>query len=288
MCDPTIVRATRAQRRGYGERPPSRALVSSYPHAFRAQASGARLVAVVAALALAVVATTPALAQEATSIAGPRVLAYTLDHQSAADAVSLVREMLSPMGTVELQPGGNTLVLRDHDSVLGRVETALERFDHPPRALRFDIHLLRASNRAGRGGAPETVTRRLREHLKFEHYDLLAEVPVTALEGQEITYSLGSRYGVSFRPGSMIQEGLRLHGFRIVQKPPVTTRSTNKSRQPEPREMIQTDLNLLRDKQFTLVLSQGQGGGEALAVVITFRTEDASTQQRPRRSRPER
>lgn len=280
MCDATMIRSARGEIREHTERPAG-TLVSSY----RARAA----TAIAVTLAFAGVLALPATAQQPAArtapqngqTAGPRVLAYTLDHQPAADAIVIVRGMLSPMGTVELQPGGNTLVVRDHQAVLGRVETALGRFDHPPRTLLFDIRLLRASNRSGRAAdasgdaraVPEAVIRRLREHLKFAHYDLLADVPVTALEGQEITYSLGSRYGVSFRPGSMIEEALRLHGFRIVKKPPVSVRSTNKSRQPEPREMIQADINLLRDKQFTLILSEGQRDGEALAVVITFRPE---------------
>lgn len=235
--------------------------------------------AIVAAAALLAAAGAPAAAHKtaAQQSKGPRVLAYTFEHQPAADALALVREMLSPMGTVELQPSGNSLVVRDHDAVLRRVETALGRFDHPPQTLRFDIHLLRASNQAGRGGAPEEVTRRLREHLKFEHYDLLAQVGVSAREGDEVTYALGSRYGFSFRSGAMIEEALKLHGFRIVQRPPATARSTNKSRQPEPRELLSTDINLLREKQFTLVLSQGQGDGQALAVVITFRADEPAT-----------
>src|SRR6201999_1823572 len=53
--------------------------------------------------------------------AGEVVLqAYTLRHQRASDAVALVYPLLSRKGTVELQPGGNTLVIRDVQSALNR------------------------------------------------------------------------------------------------------------------------------------------------------------------------
>jgi len=38
--------------------------------------------------------------------------AYALRYQSAADAVGLVRPLLSPHGTVELQPAANTLAAK--------------------------------------------------------------------------------------------------------------------------------------------------------------------------------
>jgi hypothetical protein len=208
-------------------------------------------------------------------VLGPKVLGYTFEHQPAAEALALVRDMLSPMGTVELQPGGNTLVVRDHGAVLKRIESALASFDHPPRGLRFDIHLVRASNQPGAKQAPEKVVRRLRDHLRWESYELLANAVVGAREGEEVSYAIGSRYGVSFRPGAMFRETLKLNDFRMVQKPPVSARTTNKSRQPAPRELFKTDLNLWRGKQFTLMLPQDKVGGQALAVIITFRPEEA-------------
>jgi len=227
---------------------------------------------------LLLLAALPALAQRpaaARDRPGPQVLAYTLEHQPAAEALVLVRGMLSPMGTVELQPGSNTLVMRDHGAVLARVATALGSFDHPPRTLRFDIHLLRASDRPGPGSAPEAIVGRLRDHLRWKSYEQLAQVEISSREGETVTYALGSRYGVSFRPGALVEETLRLNRFRIVRKPPISPRTTNKSRQPEPRELIRTDLNLWREKQFTLVLSEGGGNAQALAVVIIFRPEEA-------------
>lgn len=206
---------------------------------------------------------------------GPKVLGYTFEHQPAAEALALVRSLLSPMGTVELQPGGNTLVMRDHGAVLKRIEAALSSFDHPPRGLRFNIHLIRASNQPGAEQAPEAVVRRLRDHLRWESYELLAQAVVGAHEGEDVSYAIGSRYGVSFRPGAMFQEMLKLNEFRMVQKPPVSARTTNKSRQPAPRELFKTDLNLWRDKQFTLMLPQDKAGAQALAVIITFRPEEA-------------
>ncbi len=266
MCSPrSLVTMLPSERSRTG------ALLSSY----RTVSAGLLMVLLLAGL----FGSAPLLAQNAGpgagKVVGPKVLGYTFEHQPAADAVALVRDMLSPMGTVELQPGGNTLVMRDHSAVLKRIEAALSSFDHPPRGLRFDIHLIRASNQPGAEQAPEAVVRRLRDHLRWESYELLAQAVVGAREGEDVSYAIGSRYGVSFRPGAMFQEMLKLNEFRMVQKPPVSARSTNKSRQPTPRELFKTDLNLWRDKQFTLMLPQDKAGAQALAVIITFRPEEA-------------
>ena len=67
------------------------------------------------------------------------VLAYTLEHQPAHEALMQIRRLLSLAGTVEVQPGGNTLVIRDRRTVLARIAPVLEAFDHPPQDLRFQV-----------------------------------------------------------------------------------------------------------------------------------------------------
>jgi len=73
-----------------------------------------------------------------------RVYAYTLKHQPAHEALQQVRPLLSGRGTVEVQPGGNTLVIRETQSTINRVARLLKRLDHPPEELRFDIRIVRA------------------------------------------------------------------------------------------------------------------------------------------------
>lgn len=235
----------------------------------------AALPALAVLLALGAFGATAAAAQPA-----PRaeVFAYTFEHQPAEEALVLIRSLLSPAGTVELQAGGRAVVVRDTGEVVARVAEMLERFDHPPRAMRLDIHLLRAVA-AGQGGGenvPEEVVRVLRQHLRYDHYAILGSVGLTSLEGQAVTYALGDDFDVSFRLGTVLAgQKLRLHDFRITRRPPrLTAANANKSRQPAPRELLHTHLNLWRDKQFALVLSQESAQDQALMVAITFRPED--------------
>lgn len=243
-----------------------------------------RLATVLLLCLLGLTGLSPAIAQEGGDTAGRDgrgVLAYTMRHQSVNDALILIRPQLSPIGTFELQPGGNTLVVRDQRAVIDRLKPILTRFDQPPRALRLDIHLLRAGNKAGTplDAKTEAVVARVRQHLAYKSYELLGQAGLSAREGEPVTYTLGNGYNVNFTLGRLLTEQrLKLHGFRITRDRRLPAGlAANKSRQPEPRELINTQLNLWRDKPYTLVLSQTSGASQALMVAITFRPDEGAT-----------
>lgn len=219
--------------------------------------------------------------------AGLRVHAHTLSYRSASEALPLVRPFLSPTGTVEEQPGGNTLVIRDTQTVIGRIVPVLERFDQPPEDLRFEIQIVRAGPRRGGISPPQTdndvelsseTIARLRELLRYEDYQVLAEAAVTSSEGQRVTYSLGQSYSVSFRLGNILGgskasgERLRLEDFRILKH---TRAPPNKGRQLEPQELFRATVNLWVDRPFNLVLPQNTTRQEALMVAISCYREGA-------------
>lgn len=226
--------------------------------------------------------------------AGMRVYAYTLKHQPAHEALALIRPLLSARGTVEVQPGDNTLVIRETRSALDRLSRMLVEFDHPPEELRFDIRIVRAGPRRSvisppepdAGPLPEDLAGRLRALLRYDDYRVLASAGVTSQEGEEVTYDLGQTYSVSFRSGTvMAGQRVRLEGFRIVKH---VKNPSNKGRQLGPRELFHATLNLWLDRPFNLVLTQDESRQEALMVAISARREngerragDASGQPEP-------
>lgn len=212
-----------------------------------------------------------------------RVYGFTLKYQRTEDAVALIRPLLSSRGTVEEQPGSNTLVLRDTHAALAELIPVLQAFDRPPKNLRLQIHLVRAGA-AGEAGAsvaqaelaPEMVER-LRGLLRYDDYRVLAEAGLSSKEGEEIVYSLGDSYKVSFRLGRVLHgERVKLEGFKITRQ---LQNPTNKGRQLKPRDLFHASLNLRLDRLFTLVLAEAPTSLEAaredaLMVAITCRWED--------------
>lgn len=215
---------------------------------------------------------------------GQGVLAYTLKHQPAHAALTQIRRMLSSEGTVEVQPVGNTLVIRDRRAVLASIAPVLEDFDHPPQDLRFDIRIVRAGPKRTvisppieddpADGLPEELLMWLRGLLRYDDYRVLAKAGMTSREGEEVTYSLGRAYTVSFRPGTVMSgpagQRLRLEGFRIQKN---VENPTNKGRRLEPRDLFHATLNLWIDRPFSLVLAQDSSRQEALVVAISCRRE---------------
>ncbi|MEM6456157.1 MAG: hypothetical protein AAF772_13760, partial [Acidobacteriota bacterium] len=202
---------------------------------------------------------------------------------------------------VELQPGSNTIVVRDRPEIVQQIVALLDAFDRPPRPLRFEIHILRAAQDGGElaaggadaptiaapaGSAPRRVTPtmgvpsafvdRLRGVLRYADYTLLARAALTSSEGERVTYDLGDDYRVAFRLGSVLGERrVRVEDFRITRRPPGAV-SANKGRRPSPEELLRTHLNLWIGKPLAFVLSSGDDGAPALLVAISARLDDGA------------
>ncbi len=192
-----------------------------------------------------------------------RVHAYTLLHQPASEALQLVHPLLSAEGTVELQPGANTLVVRDRAEVIERVVALLAEFDHPASPVELEIRIVKAGVEAAPGDAselPPALVARLRELLRYESYRLLARARLEVREGEEVTHQLGEEYRVGFRMGTLREDRrLKLHGFRVARD----------RGNPEPEQLIHTNLNLWLDKPMILGLARAESSREALMLVLT-------------------
>jgi len=197
----------------------------------------------------------------------PRVLSsytLTLRHQPTAEAVALVRTLLSPAGSVEVKEDGRTLVVRDELAALSRIVGALRSFDHPAAPVRLSVRLVWAgSPQIGFGGAaageldPE-LAGRLRRLLRYDSFVLLSETRLEAREGDEVAYEFRSGYQVRFRLGTLLAgQRLRLHGFRV-------------SRTQPPADLIHTTVNLPLAQPLILGLTRDEGSASALLVVLAY------------------
>ena len=193
--------------------------------------------------------------------------AYTLRHQRASDAVALVYPLLSRKGTVELQPGGNTLVIRDVPSALSRIVPVLRKFDHAPRPMRLEVLIVRASRSAvspqvRHSDLPEQLTKRLHDLLAYDNFEMQAQAQLGGAEGQPVIYDLGQEYKVSFRFGTLMDDQrVKLTSFRISRKG---------EGRPE-TNLLQTNLTLWCDQTISLGLAKSEASREALMVVLTLR-----------------
>lgn len=212
-------------------------------------------------------AAVPSIAQQAPAegAEGLVVQVFTLEHQPAGEAMALVLPLLSRRGTVELRPGGNTLVIRDSLAALARIVPVLRSFDHPARPVEVDLWLVRArpaqvSPPSHSPDIPTELLARLEAYLPYGDYELVSSSTVSSREGQELRFQLAQGYEVQFRLGTiLVDQRLRLHQFEISQ------------RQPEPggrRSLMRSNLNLWLGRTTILALTPGGDSREALLVVV--------------------
>lgn len=200
--------------------------------------------------------------------------AYTLRHKPAAEALVLIRPLLSKRGTVELQPEGNTLVVRDTLAALGRIVPTLRSYDRAPQGLRVEVMIVRAFTRPvatarGERSLPDWLEERLQALLRWDHYRVLAEAGLDTREGQGLTHELGGLYGISFRMGTLLQdERVKLHDFKIWRSGP-----------EEDQALLEATLNLWLDKPKVLGLASSESSDHALMVVLTCRRRVAGEVQ---------
>ena len=193
--------------------------------------------------------------------------AHTLRYRAAEDALGVVRPLLSPRGSAEVQPDGNTLVIRDSIASLARIVPALRAFDRPSEPLRLEVLVVRAGPEGGAASARSTVPRALEAKLKkllpFDSYELLAEADLGTREGESVTYEIGAGYSLRFDVGLVVAgRQLRLEDFRVFQ-------------QGREAPLIRTNLRLLLGKTYSLGFAKSQDSPTALMVVITGRLAPA-------------
>ncbi len=197
--------------------------------------------------------------------------AYTLKNRKASEALPLVSPLLSARGTVELQPGTNTLVIRDTIAALGRIVPTLRSYDHPARPLDLELYIVRAARTAGgssevRSDLPEPLTRGLVALLSYNVYEIRAQALLASFEGQAVTYALGGEYEVSFRVGAVLAPGrVKLSDFRV---------SRRAGHGPQQQLLIHTNLSLRLDQSTFLGLARSEASPEALMVVMILRNGD--------------
>jgi hypothetical protein len=194
------------------------------------------------------------------------VQAYTFKYQRASDAVAMVYPLLSPRGTIELQPSGNTLVIRDTAAAIRKVMPVLRAYDHPARALRLEIFVVRASRavvspQVQHSDLPEYLTRRLRGLLAYDNFEKQAQAQLAGAEGQGVVYELGPEYKVSFRFGTLTADRrVKLSDFLI---------SHRSEGRPESR-LLHANLTLQLDSTTSLGLANNENSPEAMLLVLTL------------------
>lgn len=203
------------------------------------------------------------------------VRVFQLRFKPAREAASLVEPLLSPDGSLLIQPRTNTLTVRDTAAVQKRVAEALASFDVPPEAFRIRLRFILASTVPPTPGAAapliEGVGKELAEVFRFTSYQELDTLVLTAADGATVEAEAAGKYYLKFvvRGGSRERDRLQLQGFELYRK----------SRNPDGSEglrlLLRTTLSLRLQQTGILGAARSEAANQALVLVFWAEREES-------------
>jgi hypothetical protein len=180
------------------------------------------------ALALLVASAAALVGTAAAADAALSARAYEVKYKSLADAAEIVSPILSPQGSVTLQPRLKTLTVQDRAEVLDRVAALLRSFDVAPRNVEIAMSLFLGTDRreqeAGRSLPPASTTTDVRgiaetlsDFTKWNAYEPLGGRAITGVEGGRVTVNLSDEYRVSYEIETVRDQTVKLTDF-VLQR----------------------------------------------------------------------
>jgi hypothetical protein len=203
-----------------------------------------------------------------------RLHAYVFQHRAAADALPVVRPLLSPRGSLLVKPDGATLIVRDSMAGIARVVRVLRAIDRPVIPLELEVMLVRAERTEASpppsSTIPPALAGELSAVLPYNVYRQVARADLGTHEGEEVTFEVGSGYAIRFRVGLYEAGTVKLHDFRVYREGRATP-------------MVHANLNLRLAETYSLGLSKSEASPTALMVVLScrFRLPAPGGERRP-------
>ena len=199
------------------------------------------------------------------------VRVFTLNYRKAEEAFLLVRPLLTPRGSIVLQPGLNALTVRDTGRAVERAAQVVASFDVPPRGFAISVSLFRATSDPSSRTAPTPVSEqirgvgaRLRKLFNFTDYRSLDEVVLQGLEGEPVSWNLGGSYRIDF----LMESGGGVDVVRLRNLVLSRVRRDERGRETV-HDVARTSINLRMREPFVLGVGREEGGAAALFLVLS-------------------
>jgi hypothetical protein len=199
------------------------------------------------------------------------VATIKLDYLTSAQAEGLARPYLSENGSLWSSSDAlNTITVRDRRENIHRIETLLERRDASPQNVSLHFQVVRATEVGSIDPALAKVGTALRELLRFEGYDLVAQTVVTAAERGVVEQSVD----VGAMP---LQLGVRINDV-LGSRGNGSVDLNVELRRPGAGALLAT--NVVVPMGQTVVLGSAYPGSGGDALILTVRGEMGSARLR--------
>ena len=191
------------------------------------------------------------------------VRSFQFKHKEADKAAAIIKPLMTPEGSLSIQPGANVLVVTDKAENLKAIEKALTAYDVPAQPFKISVRLVAASREAAgrvpdelRDVAPKMAA------LKFNAFDSLGEANFEGREGEPGIVDIGNGYRADFRLGEFDPASgtVRVSDFRL-----------SKQQQDQLVNLLKTSLNVKLGQTVILGASKVPQSERALMIVISAR-----------------
>src|SRR5216684_1066071 len=161
------------------------------------------MISMMAALSGAAIAEPPAAPAAADTKAPLAVRSFTFKFKQADKAAAAIKPLLSPDGSMSIQPSTNSLVVTDRAENMKNVAKMIGDFDKEPQSFRLYVRIVGASRVAGTPKVPDglkDVARKL-AILPYNSYEAVGEATVQGKEGDPGLVDMQTGYRADFKFG---------------------------------------------------------------------------------------
>jgi len=215
-----------------------------------------------------------ALAAGSALAADQELRVFQLHFRPAREAAVLVEPLLSPGGSVLLQPSLNSITVRDNPEVLRRVAEALASWDVAPISYKVRVRVLLASTDSPPPGkaAPliSGIGAELTKLFHFTDYREVATLQVTAADGSVVEVAAGDRYHLRFAVRGVAQDPERVQLAQLQ----LARRDRGPDNAEVLRPLMRATVTLLMKQPSVLGGARAENANQALFLVLWAEREE--------------
>jgi len=201
---------------------------------------------------------------------------FPVRHRPVRELAALVEPLLTPEGSITIQPQFNLLTVQDSPEAIQRVEELLKEWDVPPPSYRVRIRVLLGTTAPPTPGPAGPLIQGIGADLtKVFHYTSYQEVEtlqITAVEGTTVDAEAGGRYHLRFtlRAVASDPERVQLAQFDVSRREQVF-RGGNEIL----RSLLRTTVSLQIGQTAIIAAARSEGASQGLILVLWAERETA-------------
>ena len=190
----------------------------------------------------------------------------------AREASALVEPMLSPEGSLLLQPGLNAITVRDNPDVLKRVASALATWDVEPQTYKVSVRVFLASKEPKPTAPPPPIPEigeKMYLLFGFTKCQEVAAVQVIAADGAAVEVAAGDRYHLRFtvRGGPSESDRVQLAQLQLARR----DRSADNAEVLTP--LLRATVSLLMKQPSVIAGARSENANQAFFLVLSAERE---------------